>query len=771
MTIGSLYLTTGDESYISQTIIDGFENDSVIRIESVPDCFQVYISGFVIQNGYGYINAPNGQSKGGGFFLNYADATIKKCSIQNNYAGYGGGIYLHYYSNLILIGNTIRFNNAYNKGGGIRITYFNHINFDSQDLNNIYLNNGGVGSDIQLSHWSGFHEIIVDTFTVADPAEGYYYIYPSSDGAGYPQPGLFSIDIQYAKIEQENCDLYVSPDGDNNNSGTSGSEPLRSIAYALAKIREDSLIHRTIHIGDGVYSSSLNDQNFPLHIKSNVSLIGVSREGTILDAEFEGGHIYAYDPQRDYTIKNLSLINSEKYNNITIGENTGVLIDNVTISSNNLGNLGFAAIHINFSDIILRNLLFENNQYVGSIYFYSPKYGTELNITNSIFRNNAPSVVACKQIRCHRSGSLSDSLIVNVINSEITDNLDASYEWPPAEVAMLISSDTKVNIVNCTIGNNEMVNNGGAVHIMDYSEANIVNSVLYGDTPCEICLNSINGACTLYAYNSLIDGGIGNIWQLGYNIINWDDETMLDEDPVWLGVGAEWPYALSENSPCIDTGTLDLPNGVVLPAYDLAGNPRVCGNGIDMGAYEFPGIAAPINLEIDNATLSWQLPTGYLASGFNIYLDGEYQTTLNSTVTEFTFPDLIEGNTYIAGVSALYGTEETVVINLEFIYDPVGTEVEIPISQIQITNYPNPFNPSTTIKLDLKESGKVELAIYNIKGQKVKTLMDAYSCKGHFEVIWRGTDENKKKVSSGNYFAKLKVNGNIKAVRKLILLK
>ncbi|NQV18259.1 MAG: T9SS type A sorting domain-containing protein [Armatimonadetes bacterium] len=771
MTIGSLYLTTGDESYISQTIIDGFENDSVIRIESVPDWFQVYISGFVIQNGYGYINAPNGQSKGGGFFLNYADATIKKCSIHNNYAGYGGGIYLHYYSNLILIGNTIRFNNAYNKGGGIRITYFNHINFDSQDLNNIYLNNGGVGSDIQLSHWSGFHEIIVDTFTVVDPAEDYYYIYPSSNGAGYPQPDLFTIDIQHAKIEQENCDLYVSPDGDNNNSGTSESEPLQSIAYALAKIRSDSLIHRTIHIADGVYSSSLNDQKFPLHIKSNVSLIGASREGTILDAEFEGGHIYAYDPQRNYTIKNLSLINSERYNNITVGENTGVLIDNVTISSNNLGNLGFSAIHINFSDITLRNLLFENNQYVGSIYFYSAKYGSELNITNSIFRSNAPSVVACKQIYCHRATSLSDSLTVNVINTEITDNLDASYEWPPAEVAMRIAWETKVNIINCTIGNNECINNGAAVLLCDESEANIVNSILYGDIPHEICLDGRWGTNTLNANNSLIDGGISNIFQLGNNFINWDDETMLDEDPLWLGAGADWPYALSANSPCIDTGTLVLPYGVELPAYDLAGNPRVCGNGIDMGAYEFPGNAAPIYLEIENATLSWQLPTGYLVSGFNIYLDEEYQTTLNGIVTEFTFPDLIEGHTYIAGVSALYGTEETVVINLEFIYDPVGTEVEIPISQIQITNYPNPFNPTTTIKLELAESGKMELAIYNIKGQKVKTLMDAYSAKGHFEVVWRGTDENEKKVASGNYFAKLKVNGDIKAVRKLILLK
>ena len=87
------------------------------------------------------------------------------------------------------------------------------------------------------------------------------------------------------------------------------------------------------------------------------------------------------------------------------------------------------------------------------------------------------------------------------------------------------------------------------------------------------------------------------------------------------------------------------------------------------------------------------------------------------------------------------------------------------------SNYPNPFNPSTTIKLDLAESGKIELAIYNIKGQKVKTLMDAYSAKGHFELIWRGIDKNGKKVAIGNYFIKLKVNGKEVAVKKMILLK
>jgi len=49
--------------------------------------------------------------------------------------------------------------------------------------------------------------------------------------------------------------------------------------------------------------------------------------------------------------------------------------------------------------------------------------------------------------------------------------------------------------------------------------------------------------------------------------------------------------------------------------------------------------------------------------------------------------------------------------------------------------------------------------------------MDAYSTKGHFEIIWQGVDDNKKNVASGQYFIKLKVDGKEKAVSKCILLK
>jgi hypothetical protein len=86
-------------------------------------------------------------------------------------------------------------------------------------------------------------------------------------------------------------------------------------------------------------------------------------------------------------------------------------------------------------------------------------------------------------------------------------------------------------------------------------------------------------------------------------------------------------------------------------------------------------------------------------------------------------------------------------------------------------NYPNPFNPTTTIKFSLAEKGNVELTIYNIKGQKVKKLAKDFLDKGEHSVIWNGDDELGKTVSSGIYFYRLAIAGKTIATNKCTLIK
>ncbi len=85
-------------------------------------------------------------------------------------------------------------------------------------------------------------------------------------------------------------------------------------------------------------------------------------------------------------------------------------------------------------------------------------------------------------------------------------------------------------------------------------------------------------------------------------------------------------------------------------------------------------------------------------------------------------------------------------------------------------NYPNPFNPSTQIKFDIPVRSHVRLTIYNVLGQRVKTLVDREMAPNFYIVDWDGTSDNGTHISSGVYFYKLEAEGFVET-KKMVLLK
>jgi hypothetical protein len=86
------------------------------------------------------------------------------------------------------------------------------------------------------------------------------------------------------------------------------------------------------------------------------------------------------------------------------------------------------------------------------------------------------------------------------------------------------------------------------------------------------------------------------------------------------------------------------------------------------------------------------------------------------------------------------------------------------------SNYPNPFNPETTISYSLAKQSKVSLQVFNILGQKVKTLVNETNNAGSHTVVWNGKDESGNAVASGVYFYRLK-SGTMSQTNKMILMK
>jgi hypothetical protein len=125
--------------------------------------------------------------------------------------------------------------------------------------------------------------------------------------------------------------------------------------------------------------------------------------------------------------------------------------------------------------------------------------------------------------------------------------------------------------------------------------------------------------------------------------------------------------------------------------------------------------------------------------------------------------------------NARFEIAEGLVFDPKQLSNPVvalgGLNVETtPTEFALLQNYPNPFNPETTIKYNLAETANVQLRIYNIVGQVVKTLVGDRQAAGRYQVRWNGTDDRGVAVSSGIYFYQVSA-GKFQDVKRLMLLK
>jgi hypothetical protein len=114
------------------------------------------------------------------------------------------------------------------------------------------------------------------------------------------------------------------------------------------------------------------------------------------------------------------------------------------------------------------------------------------------------------------------------------------------------------------------------------------------------------------------------------------------------------------------------------------------------------------------------------------------------------------------------------ILELDFYHlcHPVAVDEIVPADRIAKldANWPNPFNPKTSLRFFLKEDARVRLEIYDIAGRRIRALIDAEAQAGEHLVQWTGVDDNGRLVPSGIYFAKLTAASEVQT-QKLTLLK
>ncbi len=274
--------------------------------------------------------------------------------------------------------------------------------------------------------------------------------------------------------------------------------------------------------------------------------------------------------------------------------------------------------------------------------------------------------------------------------------------------------------------------------------------------------------------------------------LHWDNEQGVGVDfsngsSIWRFVDSEWVKLGVAGVPVADGATRMM---VSFPATlagkgDFSGQYAVTGNEVTLPV-ELSSFNASLNFA-GSITLSWVTQTETNISGYRIYRgnsDSLPESTLlnvfiagtnSSQLTNYRFVDsqAIEAGVYyywlegldMDGSSSLFGPV-SVTLTQE-----VSQAPDVPIVQGLNNAFPNPFNPNVTLSMGMEKAGSVNVAIYNARGQKVRTLFSGSLAKGSTKLHWDGKDELGAPCSSGVYFARMHTTAGDVSQLKLMLMK
>ena len=191
---------------------------------------------------------------------------------------------------------------------------------------------------------------------------------------------------------------------------------------------------------------------------------------------------------------------------------------------------------------------------------------------------------------------------------------------------------------------------------------------------------------------------------------------------------------------------------------------------------------------------------GVLAGTIELTFDPSQVTVAEVLLAELSVDYLFESNVIddkiiiaFAGAQSLSGSGE--VAQILFQTDMIGEDITGSVSLGQVVlnegqigvqieekqtsypdtyrlfqNFPNPFNPETTIRYYLPSSSPLTLTIYNLSGQLIRTLVDGHRSAGSHSVVWDSTDDTSNAVASGVFLYRLEADGFVQ-IRKLILMR
>ena len=310
------------------------------------------------------------------------------------------------------------------------------------------------------------------------------------------------------------------------------------------------------------------------------------------------------------------------------------------------------------------------------------------------------------------------------------------------------------------------------VYKIDLSTDEVIGSIIVGGNPAGMAV--LDGK--LYVGNSDYGTGYSNCSVSVIDLLAFSVEATIptEVNPQFLSAingnihvscGGDWSLIIGKVciiDPALISVTNTLDIGGVTSNFALLQNNVVYiadGHGTSLYAYD----ADTFEIIYDSSNPFTPGGTMVTSNNENLFvLGGEWGQ--NFTVKVFDVNEILI-NEYTVG---LYATDMKIVPEVVSVQDE-----QLVLPNYKLNNYPNPFNPTTTISFSLTSeiTDSMELVIYNIKGQEMKQLNSNQISAGQNSIIWNGTDKYGHPVSSGVYYYSLKLNGKTVATKKCLLLK
>jgi hypothetical protein len=371
-------------------------------------------------------------------------------------------------------------------------------------------------------------------------------------------------------------------------------------------------------------------------------------------------------------------------------------------------------------------------------------------------------------------------------NSEDKFSQNVIYIYK-TDVTVLKNLDISYNTNIRGIIANEFINN------TQYDNLTIKNNISYYDTP-GLLLNRNSG----YLKNSVIEGNIFVV-----------PDSLDDSSSISTATASDWVFRIFNYDGTTEFNNCTFANNTADPSYshnttlNAWGDTNITNTIMhDNTAYEIfvqddTQYDYIYKLNVKNSNIKDGIDGIYNQNGVNTITWGEgnmmwnpqfvgtgenpYQLSFNSLCIDAGTPDttgLQLPSADLLGNERIWdGDEDGIAVIDMGCYEYGAPQVDNDPDDIPqavenyLSNYPNPFNPSTTINFSLPHTGFVKISVYNSKGRRVRLLVNDYYAAGKHTAQWKGRDDKGNELASGVYLYRLQVDGKTRATRKCLLLK